>query len=114
MCGDLCEELDDHALLAPALYRLSLHHVMRVDMAAGIALGDQLLDPVRSGATRPRHSSPATSRRAGPSTSERRPGRRPAGTSISPLRCATPGHDAALVRSVIEEPAVLVRNISTL
>jgi DNA-binding SARP family transcriptional activator len=110
--AELCEEIGDHALLAPAMYRLSLHHVMRSDIAGGLALGEQLLDPTRSGTT-------SSSQLAGHITvgwilhsrGDQVDARRHFDAAIE---LCDAGHDAALVRSVIEEPAVLVRNISAL
>jgi adenylate cyclase len=107
---ELCEEIDDHVLLAPALYRLSLHHVMRVDVAAGIALGEQLLDPLRSGGTSSArlagHIALGWITHANGDQTNSRP------HFDRAIEMCDAGHDAALVRSVIEEPAVLVRNIS--
>jgi DNA-binding SARP family transcriptional activator len=110
--AELCDEIGDHALLAPALYRLSLHHVMRSDITAGIALGEQLLDPARSGTT-------SASQLAGHITLgwilHSRGDQVDARVHFdAAIALCDAGHDATLVRSVIEEPAVLVRNISAL
>jgi predicted ATPase len=85
---------------------------MRSDIAAGIALGEQLLDPLRSGNT-------ASTQLAGHialgwtlhERGDQVDARRHFDLAIA---MCDAGHDAALVNSVIEEPAVLVRNISSL
>ena len=48
--GQVCDRIrelslrvDDHALLAPALWRLSMHHFMRCDVHAGLEVSNQLL-----------------------------------------------------------------------
>ena len=41
---ELSLRVDDHALLAPALWRLSMHHFMRCDVHAGLEVSNQLLD----------------------------------------------------------------------
>jgi hypothetical protein len=113
VCGriyELSQQVGDHALLAPAMFRLGLHHVMRVDLVAGTELGDDLVDTEWPG------YSPATavgghftlgwlSHERGDQPNARRH------LDIVIEMCAA-GHDAGLIHSVIENPAVITRNIS--
>jgi DNA-binding SARP family transcriptional activator len=41
---ELCQAIGDHALVLPALFRLTGHHLMRCDLEAALAVGDQMME----------------------------------------------------------------------
>jgi DNA-binding SARP family transcriptional activator len=109
---ELCEEVDDQALMVPALWRLSIHHMMSADIAAGLALGQQLLELHGTG-------DPAAAEVAGHiglglilhSHGDQVAARPHFDRAVE---MCDAGHDAALVRSVTEDPPVMARAFSAI
>jgi tetratricopeptide (TPR) repeat protein len=104
---ELSLRVDDHALLAPALWRLSMHHFMRCDTRAGIEVSNQLFDL-------PPGVDPGPARVAGHIAlglanhvrGDQLDARRHFEHAIT---LCDAGHDAGLTRSVTESPAAVAR-----
>ena len=112
--GQVCDRIrelslrvDDHALLAPALWRLSMHHFMRCDVRAGLEVSNQLLDL-------PPGVDPGPARVAGHIAlglvnhvrGDQLDARRHFEQAVT---LCDAGHDAGLARSVTESPAAVAR-----
>ena len=104
---ELSLRVDDHALLAPALWRLSMHHFMRCDVRAGLEVSNQLLDLPPGVDPGPAHVAGHIA--LGLANHVR--GEQPA--AIRHLEQAVTlcdaGDDAELARSVTESPAAVAR-----
>ena len=109
---ELSLRVDDHVLLAPALWRLSVHHFMRCDVRAGLEVSNQLLDL-------PPGLDPGPARVAGHIAlglidhvrGDQPDARRHFEQAVT---LCDAGHDAGLARSVTESPAALARTFGAI
>jgi DNA-binding SARP family transcriptional activator len=106
---ELCEEVDDHALLVPAMWRLSMHHLMKSDIAAGVALAHQLLDGQGSGETAAKLAGHLSLALMTHSSGDQRAARPHFDRAVD---MCDAGHAATMVRSVTEDPPVVARVFS--
>ncbi len=109
---ELSLRVDDDALLAPALWRLSVHHFMRCDVRAGLEVSNQLLEL-------PAGADPGPARVAGHiglglilHVRGDQPDSRRQFAHATTLCDA--GHDAGLARSVTESPAAFARTFGAI
>ncbi|MET0457644.1 MAG: BTAD domain-containing putative transcriptional regulator [Ilumatobacteraceae bacterium] len=109
---ELSLRVEDHALLAPALWRLSVHHFMRCDISAGLETSGQLLDLAADVA-------PGPARVAGHLAlglvnhvrGDQLDARRHFAEAVA---LCDAGHDAGLARAVTEAPGAFGRTFAAI
>jgi hypothetical protein len=109
---ELSAEIDDHDLLIPALWRLSIHHFMSSDIAAGLKLGHQLVALPPSGDRLPaqvagRIALALTFHQQGDQIAARR-------QFDDAISLCDAGEHIDLERSVTEDPPVFVKIFSAI
>jgi DNA-binding SARP family transcriptional activator/tetratricopeptide (TPR) repeat protein len=108
---ELCDKVGEEDLLVPAMWRLSVHHMMCADIDSGIDLGEQLLDLAVDETSSSKLAGHITLGciyfQSGDTSGA-------ASHFAHAIAMCDAGHDAALRRSVTEEPAVFSRMFKSL
>ena len=117
--GQVCDRIrelslrvEDDALLVPALWRLSMHHFMRSDIAAGLDVSHQLLE--LPAAVEPGPAQVAGHIALGLISHVRGEQLDARHHFEQAMTLCDSGHDAALARSVAESPATVPRTFGAI
>jgi hypothetical protein len=107
----LCQEVEDHTLMVPALWRLFMNHFMRSDITAGMELGHELLSLDGADETLSKLAGSTALAFAIHQDGDQVAARTYFDQSIA---LCDAGHDIALRRFIMEDPPAFVRVFSAI